>query len=140
MYDKRYTPEQIKRERWWAGFNMFVIMALLCWGVGKVAYISGYDQGYHEGRFLVPATEKTSYQVQKASLEIEIISEPDDLPEWKQMLNFILSYWIFGWIAIAFLAIYKAATYPRRNVAKVKGERNVIIQSHSGLYPPDTPI
>lgn len=140
MYEKRYTPKQIKRERWWAGFNMFVIMALLCWGVGKVAYISGYDQGYHEGRFLVPASERTSYHVQKASFEIEVIAEPSNLPEWKQMLNWILQYWFVGCIAVAIWAFYMFATYPRRNVAKVKGEGNVIIQSHSGLYPPDKPI
>lgn len=99
MYDKRYTPAQIKTERWWAGFNMFVVMALLCWGVGKVAYHSGYDDGYHAGRFLTPAAQQSSYHaMQTSSIEIEILSEPQDKTWFQSRFDMLLEYW--GWGAL----------------------------------------
>ncbi len=116
---------------------MFLCMAFLAFAIGKVAYTIGYDNGYNDHS---AGVEQPNYKVAKSSFEIEKLPEPGEVPEWKKMLNFLLKYWFVGCVAVAIWAFYMAATYPRRNVAKVKGEGNVIIQSHSGLYPPDRPI
>jgi hypothetical protein len=155
MYDKRYTEDQIKSIRWWAGAKMFVVMSILCWGVARftfsIAYNDGYTDGYHAS-YLPELPKKEEAPVAKSMrLEIQPIPETNLTSQkinhpgcWKCQLrngvNWIIKYWFICFLALACLAFYMFSTYPRRNVAKVKGERNVIIQSHSGLYPPDTPI
>jgi hypothetical protein len=122
MYDKRYTPDQIKRERWWAGFNMFFIMALLCWGIGKVTYKTGYHDGYRAhmlGAGAMQQEQPVEYKVQKASFEIEVISEANLSSQqinhpgcWKCQLrngvNWIIKYWMFG---LAFLVLLFLANW-----------------------------
>jgi len=59
MYDKRYSNEAIKRIRNQAFITMFICMLLLAIGVGKVAYATGYNDGYYS-RTMSPANVKTS--------------------------------------------------------------------------------
>lgn len=45
------------------------------------------------------------------------------------MINFILEYWIFAALIVAVWAFFKFATYNyRRNVARVKGNNNILVQ------------
>lgn len=60
MYDKRYSQKAIKRIRNQASITMFICMLLLTIGVAKVAYATGYHEGYYAKTIVAPARQQTS--------------------------------------------------------------------------------
>ena len=111
MYDKRYSERQIQNIRRWASFTMFVCMLFLTIGVGKLAYIIGWQNGYtaQPANRNTPAKQQTSYHaLQTSSIEIEILAEPQDKTWFEAKRNLLLEYWYWAAIAVAVWAFVNA--------------------------------